>query len=64
MALLCAISVSYAGESTFVVSYLIPLDLVDFNISVYKINMYVGVILHAAFRKLTPAKQSSQVRGG
>ncbi|KAK2369373.1 hypothetical protein P8452_57040 [Trifolium repens] len=35
MALLCAISVSYAG-----------------------------VILHAAFRKLTPAKQSSQVRGG
>jgi hypothetical protein len=30
MALLCAISVSYAGKSTFVVSYLIPLDLVDF----------------------------------
>ena len=62
MALFCAISVSYAGESSSVVSYIIP--LISGFLSFCLKYIYVGVILHAAFRKLTPAKQPSTVRGG
>lgn len=53
MALFCAISVSYAGESLpncYITVFFYP--------SILKLPIHlVAMIMHAAFRKLTPAKQ-------
>lgn len=60
-ALFCALGVSYAGNfraflSVFLLASFLPMIYFPFP------NPFVVMILHASFRKLTPAKQPTPAR--